>query len=157
MPASRSLSVGDLEGYLDEWRTYLEAENKAPRTIQSYLEAAHQLIAWVREQGYPAKADEIRAIHVQEFLASVIDTHSASTAANRYRSLRQLFRYLADLCREDPDEPGIIPHSPMASMRPPKVGKQVIPAISKYLRARETFVALTGSASEDFTCRLASP
>lgn len=93
------------------------------------MEAAEQLIAFLEENRLPTKADEIRATHIQRFLSKIIETHSASTAANRYRSLRQLFRYLAELCREDPEEPGIIPHSPMASMRPPKVGKRVIPVM----------------------------
>jgi len=33
-PPSRAISVGDLGGYLDEWRTYLESENKAARTAE---------------------------------------------------------------------------------------------------------------------------
>ena len=40
--ARRATTVGDLAGLLPSWRRHLRAENKSPRTIQSYSEAAEQ-------------------------------------------------------------------------------------------------------------------
>ena len=48
---------------------------------------------------------------------------SASTAANRYRSLQQLFRWLED--------DGEIVRSPMAKMRPPKVADVPVPVLAE--------------------------
>jgi site-specific recombinase XerD len=58
---------------------------------------------------------------VQAYLKEVLTRHSASTAANRYRSLQQLFRWLLD--------EGEIERSPFERMRPPHVPEQPVPVI----------------------------
>src|SRR5690349_16151118 len=106
--------VEDLASLLPSWRRHLRAENKSPRTVQSYLEAADQFCRFLTATGMPTVAAGLTREHVEAFLERLLDAgRSASTVANRYRSLQQLFRWL-----EDERE---IPRSPMDKMRPPRV------------------------------------
>jgi site-specific recombinase XerD len=52
-----------------------------------------------------------------------LDTYSPATAANRYRSLQQLFRWL--------EEEAEIAASPLRNMRPPLVPQGAIPVVSQ--------------------------
>lgn len=114
-------SLGHLATLLPSWETHLLAERKSPRTVQSYLEAGQQLAAFLDAQGMPADVTGIKREHVEAFLVDVLARHSPSTGANRYRSLRQLFRWL--------EEEGEVPVSPMARMRPPSVDEKVVDVI----------------------------
>jgi len=131
---------------LPSWRRHLRAENKSARTIQSYGEAAEQFCAFLTDTGRPTAAAELTRQHVEAFLEHLLDAgRSASTVANRYRSLQQLFRWL-----EDDRE---IPRSPMDKMRPPKVPDKPVPVLSEdHVRAilatcdTKTFEALRDTA-----------
>jgi site-specific recombinase XerD len=110
-------AIGDLAGLVPSWRRSLTAEGKSPRTIQSYEEAALQFVAFLRNAGMPTVAASITREHVESFLVALRESgKSSATCASRYRSLRQLFKW----CEEE----GEIPSSPMAKMRPPKIGEQ---------------------------------
>jgi site-specific recombinase XerD len=111
-------TVAPLPLLLTSWKRHLRAANLAPRTIQSYLEAADQLVAYLDASGVPDDPDTITRGDIESFLCSLLDRHSASTAGNRYRSLRQLFRWLRD--------EGEIATSPMDGMRPPRVVDQPV-------------------------------
>jgi len=113
--------VGNLHPLLPSWELHLRALNRSPKTITTYLEAARQLVNFLAEQGMPTQAVSIHREHIESFLVHLQETRSASTAANRYRSLRQLFRWL--------EEEGEIPSSPMARMRPPGVEEKAVPII----------------------------
>lgn len=115
-------SFTSLRRFLRSWERSLRAENKAERTIQTYLEAANQLADQLDINGMPSDVEAISREHVEAFLAHLVETKAAATAANRYASLRQLFRWL--------EEEGEIPRSPMARMRPPKVPEQPVPILS---------------------------
>lgn len=104
---------------LASWVRHLRAANLSPRTIQSYEEAARQFVDFLAAKGMPTGADSITREHVESFIEHLLDRHSASTAANRYRSLQQLFRWLVD--------EGEASSSPMDRMRPPKVPEQPVP------------------------------
>jgi site-specific recombinase XerD len=114
----------DLAGLLPSWRRHLRAENKSPRTIQSYTEAAEQFCAFLTDSGIPSAVARLTREHVEAFLQRLVETgRSASTVANRYRSLQQLFRWL-----EDDRE---IARSPMDKMRPPKVPDKPVPVLTE--------------------------
>jgi site-specific recombinase XerD len=120
----RPTTVGDLGGLLLSWRRHLRAENKSPRTIQSYTEAAEQLHAFLVAAGMPTLVSKLTQEHVEAFLEQLVDAgRSPSTLANRYRSLQQLFRWLAD----DSE----IPRSPMERMRPPKVPEKPVEVLAE--------------------------
>lgn len=110
-PIDRLLLANDTPaGQLAQsWRRSLRARNRAERTIQSYLEALAQFV----EHAGLADPAEATSKQVEAFLGDLLATYSASTAANRYRSLRVFFNWL-----ESEEE---IERSPMAKMKPPTV------------------------------------
>lgn len=114
-------SVGDLRALVPSWVRHLRAANKAPRTIQSYEESALQFCTFLDERGLPTGAEAIQRQHVEAFLAHVLERWKPSTAAVRYRSLQQLFKWL-----EAEEE---IAASPMLKMGPPKVPDKPIPVL----------------------------
>lgn len=118
---SSDMVAGEITHLLASWQLHLRALNRSPKTIETYLEAARQLAAFLAEKGMPIDVAAVRREHIEAFLVHLQGLHSASTAANRYRSLRQLFRWL--------EEEGEVPSSPMSRMRPPKVDEKEVPVI----------------------------
>ena len=117
-----SRSVGRIRELVRSWERYLRAGNRSPRTIQSYAEAALQFDAWLDDQDLPVDAGLIERRHVEAWLASLLDRWKPATAAARYRSLRQFFRWLED--------DGELDVSPMTKMRPPQVPEQPVPVLT---------------------------
>jgi len=113
-PASIAQSTaGDLAFHARGFELSLAAGNKRPNTIKSYLEAVTQPDAFLAAKGMPRDVEAIRREHVETFQKDQLDRLRPASAANRYRSLRQFFRWLA--------EEGQIKTSPMANMKPPTV------------------------------------
>jgi site-specific recombinase XerD len=103
----------EVPGFTDS----LSAENKAPRTIQSYRESVEQFLTWLASQeAPPARWRDVTRQHVQGFINHVLSRHKATTAAVRYRSLQQFFKYL--------EVEELIDVSPMAKMKPPQVPEE---------------------------------
>jgi len=95
----------------------LQAANKAPRTIHTYLDAVDHFEGFLAERGKRRDVGAIRREHVESLLAALQDTgRLPASVANRYRSLQQFFRWLVE-----EDE---VRDSPMARMRPPAVPVQ---------------------------------
>jgi site-specific recombinase XerD len=116
-------SVGQLTSLLPSWKRHLRAEAKSDRTVQSYLEAATKFVEFLSNVGMPTAVASIRREHVEAFIEDQLARWKPATAASRYRSLQQLFRWL--------EEEGEVEHSPMAKMRPPKVPEQPIDVVSQ--------------------------
>jgi site-specific recombinase XerD len=114
--------VGDLSTLIPSFERSLRAANKAPKTIDTYSEAARQLLAFLREQGMPTEVAKINREHVESFIEQLVATKSPATANNRYRSLTSLFAFLVDF--------GEITVSPMAKMKPPRMPEQPAPVLS---------------------------
>jgi hypothetical protein len=51
------------------FRRTLEAENKSPRTIETYTDAVRLLATYCQAHGAPLLAGELRREHVQAFIA----------------------------------------------------------------------------------------
>ena len=100
------------------WRLSLEAGNKSPATVTSYLYATTQFRVYLQAQGMPTDVTAITREYVESFLRDLIENRSASTAETRYRGLRQFFAWA--------EEEGEITHSPMAKMKPPAVAEQPV-------------------------------
>jgi site-specific recombinase XerD len=127
---------------LPSWRRHLRAENKAPRTIQSYTEAAEQFCAFLADSATPTAVAGLTGEHVEAFLEHLVKAgRSASTVANRYRSLQQLFRWLED--------DGEIPRSPMCKMRPPRVPDKPVRVLAED-EVRAILATCTARTFEDW-------
>ena len=111
-----------LEGLIGWWRNSLRAERKSPKTIRSYTDSAHLFAVFARDHLAIASAGDIDRRHVEAFIGDQLARHKPTTAAVRYRSLQQFFRWLAE-----EDE---IPRNPMANMRPPRMPEEPVPIIS---------------------------
>ena len=85
-----------LEDLLPSWARSLKARNRSPRTVQSYLESAEQLISYLRRTGMPTAVTDLTREHIEAFLADLQGKVKPGSVAVRYRSLKQLFRWLAD-------------------------------------------------------------
>jgi Phage integrase, N-terminal SAM-like domain len=91
------------------WILHLEARNLSPRTVEAYRNAARGLERFLRRTGMPQDVELISAEHIEAYLASEVATKAAATAHQRYRSLRQLFGWLA--------EQGDVRPNPMQSIK----------------------------------------
>jgi len=111
-----SLPTGSRETIAEltkSFERHLRAENKRPRTVQTYLESLAAFDRFLGEQGLPTEAGSIRREDVEAFMGDLLQRAKPSTASVRYRALQQFWRWaLSD---------DLIVASPMAKMRPPKV------------------------------------
>ncbi len=101
---------------------HLRAENKAERTIHTYLEALGQLAAHLQAAERDGLASA-RTEDIEEFLGALLARCKPGTAANRYRSIRVFYRWLED--------EGEILASPMARLKPPAVPEQPVPVLDE--------------------------
>lgn len=67
----------------------LGAQNKAPRTISTYLAGVERLASFLERTGMPTTLVHIRREHVEAWVADELERTSAATAAIRYRSVQQ--------------------------------------------------------------------
>jgi site-specific recombinase XerD len=119
-PATQSghSSVSDtVRSNLDWFQRSLRAANKAPSTIETYGKAVEQLAAYLEAQGMPQDVGGIRREHVESFLVDLQERgHRPATVAQRFRSLQQFFKWLAD--------EGDVQTSPMARMKAPAIPEE---------------------------------
>lgn len=101
----------------------LRAANRSERTIETYSEAVEQFARFLTAKGMPTDPAKITREHVESFIESLLEKWKPATAANRYRSLQQYFRWLTD--------EGEIKASPMEKMKAPKVPDQTPQVLSE--------------------------
>lgn len=139
--AQDSSAPPDIGANLASFGRHLRAENKAPSTITTYSKAVDQLDAFLETVGMPRAVRYIHREHVEAFLVSLQERGARpATVSQRYRSLQQFFRWLAD--------EGEIPESPMARMRPPLVPVEP-PAVLRDDDLRALLAACNGPDFDD--------
>lgn len=104
---------GDFLVNVTSFGRHLKAENLSPLTLKTYLEAATLFARFLAEMAMPQDVAHVKREHVEAFMEDQLKRWRPATAANRYRSLQQLFRWLVD--------EGELRQSPMEKMRPPRV------------------------------------
>jgi site-specific recombinase XerD len=113
----------EISAAVPSFKLSLQAENKAPRTIQSYLEGIGQFVRHLDTQGMPTEVVDLRREHVESFISALLERFKPATAANRFRSIQAFFKWV--------QEEGEITSSPVANMAPPRVPETPIPALRK--------------------------
>src|SRR5690606_17698571 len=93
-------------------------------------------------QGMPTSISAVRREHVEAFIEDQLARWKPATAANKYRSLQQFFRWAQD--------EGEVRESPMARMRPPMVPEQPVGVLSD---ADLKALLATCSGGRDFESR----
>lgn len=116
MPYREWAPTGDLETLAASYARSLRAENKAPRTIDSYLETLRLCSGFLFANDMPLQVADIRQKHLQSYIAHVLSEQTASTAHNRYRGLKGFFNWCV---RE-----GEFGSSPMTKMKPPAIPEE---------------------------------
>ncbi|MGH3921427.1 MAG: tyrosine-type recombinase/integrase [Pseudonocardiaceae bacterium] len=103
-------------------------------------ETLAQFVAFLAGQRLPTDLDLIERGHIEAWIAHLLGRFSPATAALRFRSLQQFFRWA--------EEEGEIEHSPMYRMRPPKVPEQRVPIIGDDA-LKALFATCQGQSFED--------
>lgn len=137
--------------YVEEWDRALRAANHPQTTRYNYELAVTQLADFLAGDELPkflasievSESDEsdagedptdVERRHVEWFMAWMIQTRSASTAVNKYKSIQQFFRYLLE--EEE------ITRSPMERTRQPGSEEKLVPVLSD-----EELAALLGTCA----------
>jgi site-specific recombinase XerD len=113
---------------VQSWRRHLAAENKAPRTLETYTESINTFVAFLVAQGMPTDPADVSREHCEAFIADLLARFKPATANNRYRAMRTFYAWLV--------EEGEIPVSPMAKMRPPAIPESPPDVLSEAQLAR---------------------
>jgi site-specific recombinase XerD len=137
---AQSTPTSEIEAESRSFARHLRADNKAPNTIRAYLEATGQLDAFLAAQGMPRTVAGIHREHVEAFIVDQLARLKPASAANRYRSLQQFFRWLVDV--------GELRESPMAHMKPPKV-PETPPDILREDQLAKLLAACSGNEFDD--------
>lgn len=127
----------DNHSLLRSFERGLRQANRAPRTIQSYREAADLLAAYCA--GRPLV--ELTRDDIGDFIADQLARHKPTSAAVRFRALRRLYNWMVD------EE--IITVSPMARMSEPHVPEQPVPILTD----ADLAALLTATAGKAFEQR----
>jgi site-specific recombinase XerD len=109
-------ALPDVLPNLGDFEAHLRAGNLSALTIKSYSQAVHQLDAFLAGRGMPRTVAGIRREHVEAFIEDQLARLRPASAANRYRSIQQFWRFLID--------EGEVQTSPMARMKPPIVPEE---------------------------------
>jgi site-specific recombinase XerD len=110
---TREATIGDIQPLLESFSRHLRAKNRSPRTVQSYNETVEQFAAFLAERGMPTSVASIRREHVESWIESLLERFRPATAAVRFRSLQQFFRWLL--------AEGEIERDPMERMSAPRI------------------------------------
>lgn len=104
------------------WQRTMRSENKADRTIKTYMESVVAFGRWLLEDETrpldPAAMDKGLML---DFMAAQVERHKPATASVRFRALQQFFKFLV--------AEGDIKSSPMAGMSPPIIPEEPVPVI----------------------------
>jgi site-specific recombinase XerD len=106
-------SAAPIPALAESFRRALLAENKSPRTVQTYLESIARFVTFLERERLPLSAATIRREHIEAFITDLLARFRATTASVRYRGLQTFFRWLV--------AEGELEVNPMARMRPPQV------------------------------------
>ena len=97
----------------------LRARNRSPKTISSYLQSARLL----SEHADDRDLLTLTRGDIQDFIALQLEQHRPTTAAVRFRSLQQLYRWAVD------EE--LITTSPMSGLKPPAIPEEQVAVLDE--------------------------
>jgi site-specific recombinase XerD len=134
-------STPTLDELIGSWSLSLRAANRAPRTVEQYVdESLGQFRRWLAQNEPDLTPRAIERHHLERYLAEIASTRSASTAHTRYKALRLFFGWAA--------EESEIEQNPMAHIRPPLVPEQPVPILTDD-EMRALLSACGGKSFED--------
>lgn len=114
--------------YTEDWpeavsfRLGLEATNRSPRTVETYMDSIRTLHGFLAAAGPVPELPRVSATHIRAFIVDQLKRNSDATAHLRYRSLVRFFSFLVD--EEE------LQKNPMTRVQPPRVTPKEIPVLS---------------------------
>nr|WP_206317798.1 tyrosine-type recombinase/integrase [Streptomyces composti] len=115
------MNIRDIQSLLDSWQLHLSAERKSPQTMKTYSDGVKAFIRWAEQEGCEPSLDRPP---VNKFVAHLLDSGaSAATARSRQLAVRRFSAWLAD--------EGEIEVDALATLKPPKLDRKVIPELDE--------------------------
>src|SRR3954452_3988793 len=87
--APELVTPGDLGDELASFIRAMRAANVSPNTITAYGGAVRQFGRWLMARGYPTDVRPMEPRHIDEWIASILETNKPATAHNRWRGLQR--------------------------------------------------------------------
>ncbi len=117
---TRTLAPNDIAELVPEFTIMLQATNRSPRTIETYLRGVRGLETFLRERGMPTAVDSIAREHVEAHFAWLLGEggYKPASAKAWYDGIRQFFAW----CEEEGELAD--GRNPMRHVKPPKVISQ---------------------------------
>ena len=129
------VSTTSLESLAKGYILNCKTEGKSPKTISGYEMALRNFSWYCKQQGFP-EIQKLTAVHIRHFLwylasephrwnstSPAAKRQATSTTVNGYfRALRTFFNWL--------DREELIIENPFKNLKPPKIDKKVIQALS---------------------------
>ena len=138
--AAHATPADDLAANAALFARHLRAGDRSPRTIDSYLDAVRLFDAFLADRGMPRDIASIRREHIEAFVEDQLARLKPASAAVRYRSLQQFFRW--------PVDEGELRESPMARIKPPTV-PETPPPITREDDMRRLLATTDGTSFDD--------
>ncbi len=133
--------MATLDELIGSWALSLRAANRSPRTVAQYVdESLAQFRRWMADHEPDVTPRRITRQHVEQYLADIAATRSASTAQTRYKALRLFFAWAL--------EEGEVEQNPMANVRPLIVPEQPVPVLTEG-ELRALLASCAGKSFED--------
>ena len=130
----------DIREYIRGFSIDLEARHRADSTIETYVKAVTQLVVFLEAEGRSTEVEAVGRDAIREHIAWLTGNRAPATAAQRFASLQQFFKWLVD--------EGEIDESPMARLKKPSVPDKPIPVLTDS-QLRALLDACKGPAFED--------
>lgn len=138
--AAESTAAADIPANAASFARHLRAANKSPNTTKAYLDAVARFDAFLEAHGMPQAVANVRREHVEAFIEDQLARLKPASAANRYRSLQQFFRWLV--------EEGEVRESPMTRMKPPTI-PETPPDVLRGEELKKLIDATTGQGFDE--------
>jgi site-specific recombinase XerD len=71
--STRTATPNVIAELVPEFTVMLQATNRSPRTVETYLQSVRGLEAFLRERGMPTAVDAIAREHVEAYFADLLD------------------------------------------------------------------------------------
>jgi site-specific recombinase XerD len=121
MATATVIASPSIASLIPSWRRSLAAANKSPKTIRRYTDDTLLLATYLSDNKLPSAIDAISREYVEMFVSWQLKQHKPASAATRFRSCAQFFKWAVD--------EGEIKASPMTRMTEPGIPETPIPVI----------------------------
>ena len=130
------VSTTNLQSLAQGYILNCRSEGKSPETISSYKMVLNNFIWYCKQNDFPTTAQKLNSLHIRQFIWYLTSATnrwgrnspktrqpaSQTTANDYYRSLHSFFNWL--------ERESLIKENPFANLRPPKVERKVIQALT---------------------------